>query len=74
MFFILFVLQRVGKWSKEQTIQEAGKFLFLVASIYYYSYKRASLRISDPRFYEDIDAVTDKPDVRPLEWDLNKIT
>lgn len=27
----------------------------LGAPIYYFTYKRAALRISDPRFYEDID-------------------
>lgn len=38
-------------------------FSFLAAPVYYYFYKRATLRISDPRFFED------------LEWDpSNHIT
>lgn len=32
----------------------------LMATIYYYCYKRASLRISDPRFYEDVDLESDR--------------
>ncbi|XP_018578123.1 transmembrane protein 138 [Anoplophora glabripennis] len=31
-----------------------------LATVYYYCYKRAALRISDPRFYEDIEIETNK--------------
>lgn len=33
---------------------------FVVATVYYYCYKRAALRISDPRFYEDVEIETNK--------------
>lgn len=37
------------------------KSTFTVATVYYYYYKRAALRISDHRFYIDIDVEPDKP-------------
>lgn len=39
----------------------------LVGTIYYYYYKRAALRISDPRFYEDLDMERDKPQANGLQ-------
>lgn len=32
-----------------------NEYFVSAATVYYYCYKRASLRISDPRFYEDMD-------------------
>lgn len=34
-------------------------FISSVSPIYYYSYKRSALKMSDPRFYENMDWVTD---------------
>lgn len=53
---VAFSFQKLGKCIFLKTSGVVQCFFFVsVAPLYYYFYKRAALRISDPRFYEDVD-------------------
>ncbi|CAG9764559.1 unnamed protein product [Ceutorhynchus assimilis] len=69
LYFILTTVVHIWslatRWNNSKYSWTTGFFiLFIVqritAAIYYYWYKRASLRISDPRFYDDIDIPAEK--------------
>ncbi|XP_066140872.1 transmembrane protein 138 [Euwallacea fornicatus] len=70
---ILHIWSLVTRWNNSKYNWSTAFFVLfilqrLVATIYYYCYKRASLRISDQRFYEDIDAASgDKQIIHQLE-------
>lgn len=61
----IFILQRIGKCHCRSvgrvfaTVKHLFLFLISVSPLYYYTYKRAALRISDPRFYDNLDWVSE---------------
>lgn len=60
----LFIIQRICKWNEKLLFQVktclTSEFESITVSpLYYYTYKRAALRMSDPRFYENLDWVSE---------------
>lgn len=64
----LFIIQRlcklsfVFKWSS--TTSSVFNFSILVSPIYYYLYKRSALRLSDPRFYENMEWINERLSIK----------
>ncbi|XP_030749502.1 transmembrane protein 138 isoform X2 [Sitophilus oryzae] len=56
---ILHIWSLISRWNNFRHSWSTGFSVFFILqrlrTIYYYYYKRSSLRISDPRFYEDTD-------------------
>ncbi|XP_050296265.1 transmembrane protein 138 [Anthonomus grandis grandis] len=69
---ILHIWSMITRWNDSRNHWSTGfLILFIIqrfaAAIYYYTYKRASLRIADHRFYEDLDSKPDKQTRRSIE-------
>lgn len=60
----LFIIQRLckvtpkGKLSRAVYVDNGFCASVLVSPLYYYLYKRSALKMSDPRFYENLDWIT----------------